>query len=63
MSQVPREPAHRQQQLAFAANDVWPNLPSEAKAKCRERLARLLEAVVQAERPTGSQEDERQDPH
>jgi len=62
MPKRPIAPRPRQQSLAFAVDDLWERLPSEASRQCHERIAHLLEAIIQAERKERSEDHERQDP-
>jgi len=52
----------RQQSLAFAEDDVWQKMPREVREQCHERIAQLLESVIEVERQERSNGNERQDP-
>lgn len=54
-------PLPRQKKLAFAVDEVWQRLSSDVRGQCHERIARLLEAVIQMERQARREKDERQD--
>lgn len=54
-------PPPRQQKLAFVVDEVWLRLPNDVRERCVERMVRLMQAAIEAERQTRRESDERQD--
>jgi hypothetical protein len=54
-------PPPHQQKLAFVVDEVWLRLPNDVKEGCVERMVRLMQAAIEAERQTRRKSDERQD--